>query len=345
MTKILRFPAPRRSLGGIALVLAASVAVPFAWAQFTTNFVPPYRGLPGTDYCQWEDMLVPSGGTNSPDHPASTNFDATLEQLDPSAFNLGGNIYSFSAPLDCVVSDSVPFGDLKEVDFQVSTKGSELDYSGVALTYVNASGIVVSVPPTTTTELHKLANMGFDVETLFHWDLGASVDVITAYQISFKAAAPSMSLDAVILDARFRDLPTTYCTAKITSEGCIPAIAHAGFPSVSAPAAFTISVTQLLPNVSGILVWGSSGPASTPFLGGLLCMQGPFHRTAVQNTLGAGSCTGSLSYDFNALIQAGTEPELQLGQQVQAQFWSRDTGFAAPDNVSLSDALQFVIDV
>lgn len=49
-----------------------------------------------------------------------------------------------------------------------------------------------------------------------------------------------------------------------------------------------------------------------------------------------------LSYDFKALIDAGTDPLLQsLGQQVNAQFWSRDP--ADPFTISLTNAVQFQI--
>ena len=67
------------------------------------------------------------------------------------------------------------------------------------------------------------------------------------------------------------------------------------------------------------------------------------HQFSGGSTSGS-DCTGTFSYEFNALIVSGTNPALVLGQQVWAQYWSRDPGFAPPHNSNLTDALTFVID-
>jgi hypothetical protein len=54
-------------------------------------------------------------------------------------------------------------------------------------------------------------------------------------------------------------------------------------------------------------------------------------------------CSGAYHFDFNAWIQSGADPALVVGQDVWAQYWSRDQGFAFPDNTGLSNAVAFEI--
>jgi hypothetical protein len=329
-------------LTGAAALIGASVT----FAAFTNPYTPPYRGLPGTEYGAWDFFSVAVGGANLPDQPGATTLDASIAQLHPSAFLVGGNIYSFSAPVDCVLTDSVP-SDLAQVDLQVSTYGNELDYAGVVLSYVDGQGATQIVPPTGIVVLfngpYQGQGGGIAAETLFQWNLESNPDVITSYQISFKGAAPSVSLDAVILDTRFFDYATTYCTAKTNSQGCTTAIAAAGIPSASLAAPFDLTASNLLPNTVGLLIYSTAGPAVIPFQGGFLCMGTPIFRSTGQGTGGSAPCSGTLSIDFNAFVQAGQAIGVSGGSQVQAQFWSRDTGFAPPNASNLTDAVQFVV--
>lgn len=135
----------------------------------------------------------------------------------------------------------------------------------------------------------------------------------------------------------------TYCTSKINSLGCTPAIAAAGAPSVSNPASFDISADMVLNNKAGILFYGF-GPNALPFQGGFLCVQPPTKRTPVQSSGGnppPNDCSGTFSLDFNALIQSGTDPSLTAGTQVFSQYWSRDP--ASPSTTSLTGGLSFII--
>jgi hypothetical protein len=326
-----------------ALMGAAAISwAGLALAGFNNPFVPGYRGQPNTEYGSWESFNDPFGAINLPDDPNSNTVDAGIEQLDQSAFLIGGNIYSFSAPLDCVLTDTTP-GDLQELDLQISTKGEELHYAGVVLEYVDDLGQTHALPWTTYTELFKTTGMGVNVESQFHWDLSGVVQVIDTYQVTFKAAAPSMSLDAVVLDTRFSGPVATYCTAKQNSQGCITSIGHLGTASASLPEPFLITGSKIIPNTVGLLIYGTDGPGALPFQGGILCINPPVIRTPGQTSGGQGACTGSFNYDFNVLIQSGANPVLVPGRQVQAQYWSRDLGFAPPNSANLTDALQFVI--
>jgi hypothetical protein len=134
-----------------------------------------------------------------------------------------------------------------------------------------------------------------------------------------------------------------YCTAKANSAGCTPTIAARGNPSASAGSGFTIGTTNVLDNVFGLYFYSKSGSSILPFQGGTLCAQPPLVRTGLQDSGGAGPCGGSFSIDFNTYVASGKDPALIAGQRVWAQTWSRDPGFAPPNNTSLSDAVSFTL--
>ncbi|MBL8803549.1 MAG: hypothetical protein JNN27_16225, partial [Planctomycetes bacterium] len=52
-------------------------------------------------------------------------------------------------------------------------------------------------------------------------------------------------------------------------------------------------------------------------------------------------CSGAFHYDLNARIQSGVDPQLAVGEEVFAQYWSRDPADASTTN--LSNALAFNI--
>ncbi|HVS19952.1 MAG TPA: hypothetical protein VMT18_15210, partial [Planctomycetota bacterium] len=138
--------------------------------------------------------------------------------------------------------------------------------------------------------------------------------------------------------------PSSYCTAKTNSQGCVPAIAASGFASASGGSPFPITASNLINHSVGILVYGYQ-PAAIPFLGGTLCIGGAAVHTPGLNSGGSAigvDCTGAFSFDFNAWIAQGTDPLLAVpGQQVHAQYWSRDN--AASFGSNLTDALEFAV--
>jgi choice-of-anchor B domain-containing protein len=159
------------------------------------------------------------------------------------------------------------------------------------------------------------------------------------------------TIEAAIDDFAIADVtcaplgPTTYCVAKMNSQGCLPAIGTSGTPSTSSPGPFTVTCTNVLSNKAGILVYGSQR-AAIPFQGATLCIASPVRRTPIQQSGGNPppvDCSGSFGFDFNAHIAAGSDPALVPGRRVVAQYWSRDsldpTGFGS----SLSDACEFTI--
>jgi hypothetical protein len=140
---------------------------------------------------------------------------------------------------------------------------------------------------------------------------------------------------------RIEPAVATYCTAKVNSLGCTPAIGFSGLPSLSSAAPFVIDASLVLNQRNGLLFYGFA-PSGAPFQGGTMCVAPPVRRTGVQGSGGsaAGSdCTGAYAFDFNAWMRSGSDPEILPGSSLFAQFWSRDP--QAPFATGLTDALRF----
>jgi len=137
--------------------------------------------------------------------------------------------------------------------------------------------------------------------------------------------------------------PTVYCASELNSLGCTPSIAGVGTPSATLGSPFDVRATSVLNQKSGLCFYGFK-PRQTPFQGGHMCVVAPTIRTAIQNSGGSATgsdCTGVFALDFNARIQSGVDPLLVTGEEVFAQYWSRDPQDASTTN--LTDALAFYI--
>jgi hypothetical protein len=148
------------------------------------------------------------------------------------------------------------------------------------------------------------------------------------------------------LSLSVRSLVTTYCTAKTSSKGCVPALSTSGAPGAAgcASTTFDLTATNLIGAKNGQWFYSGVGPSGAAFLGGHLCVGSKIKRLPIQSTGGAGSlCNGVLTTDFNARICGGTDPQLTAGKQIWAQAQYRDNGFVAPNNVTLTEGLAFVI--
>jgi len=142
--------------------------------------------------------------------------------------------------------------------------------------------------------------------------------------------------------------PLAYCTAKVNSLGCAPAIGSAGIPSAAASSGFSVSATDVRNQKVGILLYTLDGRVVAPFQGGWLCLASPIRRTPEAssggNALPAQDCSGNWSLDMSAFaagVLGGTpEPALRVpGTTVHCQWWGRDPGALAGS--SLTDALQY----
>jgi hypothetical protein len=144
--------------------------------------------------------------------------------------------------------------------------------------------------------------------------------------------------------------PTTYCTAGTTTHGCVPSITAAGNASASAGSGYTITVTNVEGQKSGLIFYGMSnvGWTPTPWANGsssYLCVKAPTQRTHAQNSGGTiNACDGVLTIDWNAFIAAtpgAVGAPFHGGETVWAQAWFRDP--PAPKTTNLSNGLQFVV--
>ncbi|HTF89058.1 MAG TPA: integrin alpha [Planctomycetota bacterium] len=125
------------------------------------------------------------------------------------------------------------------------------------------------------------------------------------------------------------------------SLGCFPLLDWSTASSLSVGAEPRVTATKLIPNTVGLFLWGST-QANLPFNGQSLCVGPPVSRTPAAATGGTnGTCTGSTSFTFprSLLLSHG----LTVGSQLVVQSWSRDQGFPAPQNRSLTSGVAFTL--
>lgn len=227
--------------------LAIGCAGSAARAEFVTPNVYGWsRGSANSTYFAWDIFQSPSG-PNPPDVgqwpvalPPSWTQPSVAESSGASFITGGGNIYSFSTPLDVEVN--VPnYGRGSDwtttILVQVRTQGNELDYERMR---VGSRRWVERV------ELDRQVLGGFGgylVDTLLRFEAPGND---TDYLLEFEAAASSMSLDRLTIDTRAgriarpwayaADLPAA-CTDCGRPGGMVPSPAHPDGPVPSPGAA------------------------------------------------------------------------------------------------------------
>jgi hypothetical protein len=170
----------------------------------------------------------------------------------------------------------------------------------------------------------------------------------TGGTIEFVANSSIGSINGIQIEPDYA--PTVYCTAKVNSLGCTPAITAWGRSSAATALGFIVSADHVINNKPGLFIYGNTGRAALPFSGGLLCVNGPIRRTIPLNSAGnppPNDCSGHYILEFNAWAHGslGTPAAFLTvpGTVVDLQAWGRDPGFAAPNNATLSNALEWTI--
>jgi hypothetical protein len=136
---------------------------------------------------------------------------------------------------------------------------------------------------------------------------------------------------------------STYCTAKVNSKGCLPAIRFSGIPSLTVSSPFKIIATSVINNKSGYFFYGYA-PKSAAFQGGVKCVNSPIKRTPSQNSGGNAppdDCSGVLTFDYNKWLDDGKDPSVSAGTKIYIQGWYRDP--MAVWGTGLTNAVEFEV--
>ena len=141
------------------------------------------------------------------------------------------------------------------------------------------------------------------------------------------------------------NVPTVYCQAKPSSNGCTPAIGFSGTPSLGGLDDFVVLGNNVTNQRNAIMLWGLSA-ASAPFAGGTLCISAPLRRGPIESSGGNPSpaldCSGSLSFAISHAFMGAHG--LSAGTAVYSQILVRDPAFADPNTLALSQGLRFTIE-
>jgi Tol biopolymer transport system component len=205
----------------------------------------------------------------------------------------------------------------------------------------------------TTVRLNTTPTGGENTQT--NWFSGIEVRAVSndgrfvaidSHFADLVAGDSNSAWDAFVVDRVANVAPvTSYCTAKITSSGCLPAITSAGAPRATGWDSFWVSASQLPANVNGAFTWSLS-PAAVPFGGGTQCV-GPVKHIVRALNSGAyggtpGFCSqGQLVFKVTQAFLAANG--IAAGTTVYGQFLCRDGGFAQPNNFGLSDGIRFTV--
>jgi hypothetical protein len=90
-------------------------------------------------------------------------------------------------------------------------------------------------------------------------------------------------------------------------------------------------------------MWGTSRVLA-PLGAGFRCVGAPVRRMPVQGSGGSpggNDCSGTYAQLFSDSLLASNG--FLVGQVLFFQWWSRDNGYAAPDNLGLTDALRAMV--
>jgi hypothetical protein len=173
-----------------------------------------------------------------------------------------------------------------------------------------------------------------------HWVSAAPFDRI---RITFPTSI-GVGLDRLAFDEHV-PVPTGYCTAGTSSNGCVPSLDATAQPTVG-PASCVLLATSLEGQKSGLFFYGvdNAGFSPSPWGSGssFLCVKPPTQRTTPQSSQGtAGACNGALTLDWTAwqlAHPAALGQPWSAGDEVYVQAWYRDP--PAPKSTNLTAAIE-----
>jgi hypothetical protein len=141
--------------------------------------------------------------------------------------------------------------------------------------------------------------------------------------------------------------PSTFCTSKTSSLGCVPVLtSNSAVASKSGAPAMTLAATPVPggSGLPGILIYSKTPPVvPIPTSFGLLCLGGFARAGAFPAAPGGtpGLCDGAYSWNL-ATIAAGT-PTIAVGNVLRIQAWYRDSGFPPPGNANFTHGIDGII--
>jgi cytochrome c551/c552 len=134
--------------------------------------------------------------------------------------------------------------------------------------------------------------------------------------------------------------PELYCTGKVNSDGCTPAMTWSGTPSLTGNDNFQLKAHDTVAGEPGVVFLGSSAQA-LPFNGGTLCVGSFTGRGEMVSAIGTGPCAGHLLWNFRQTKMNAMG--LNAGDVVYTQWFMRDGAHGDGSNFGLSDGLKFTI--
>lgn len=295
---------------------------------FAVGEVPDANGDHAVDIAIGEPGWNGTSGFAGRVHVISGLGSAVIMTAEGQTGDLLG--FSVAGVSDC---DGDGFGD-------VLAGGPGRDYPtltdvGVALIYSTNGGAILGG----ATGYSALDSMGLSVANAGDLNADGSSDM-------WMAAPPSNGVFAGGGWARVHlggvPTPSNYCVPKTNSQGCTPTISYGGCASISLGIGIQVVAQNVLPNKLGLMIW-SVNPSSNPLGGGTLCVGTPLKRRPGQlaSTISAGVCGGQYVDLLNGAFF--TANGLVPGTEVHAQYWSRDPGFTAPNNIGLTAGLKFTV--
>lgn len=339
--------------------------------------------LPGSVDLDWEVFDTTVGGTDSctlySTNPPAPDFTAGLVGFDSSA---AGNplpgatngfacwLVTFTTTTPVCMKSGATSADL--FNWRFRNNNTSAQYGGAGQGPILAGGYgatgadTYNIPPAIDPIGGNTCGSGLDTQDLFwvntdNCAIGGTPTCpqgigTNCYWFGGSPTAPFASfyfrIEADGGCTGCANNPSTYCTSKTASNGCVPTIGTpsscVGVAAANANTVSNITVSNISEKPSsaaahlGQLFYSKTGPNGAAFNGGFLCVKGPIIRVqpavSTGGTPGASTCLSAVTQDFNHEVKIKAIP---AGTPVWIQGWARDT--AAFAGIQLSNGLSITV--